>query len=1001
MRDSITVQGARENNLKDITVDIPRNQLVVITGVSGSGKSSLAFDTVYAEGQRRFLESMSTFAKKFIAQLKKPKVDFVMGLSPVISIEQKTTVRNPRSTVGTMTDIYDYLRMLYATIGEAHCPYCQRQVPVKSPLQLLEHLLGLPAGTEVEIRAPVFKIYGEDYVYLFDEVRTRGYRRAYIDGRPVDLSQVLDLDEDEDYQIDVLIDRFMIKTEADTSQASDENRPADDFHPVDKQILASLEHGLLLGEGFISLHIMDSSPGLPSTVYRHPSFTCPEHGTVMGEMEAQYFSFNLPSGSSSCVTCLGLGTYRSVHPELLVVDPERSIAGGALSKEALNYDKDNWTGRMIYSVAQHYGFSVGTPFKDLSPEAVDILFYGTRGEKVRIVLPPGAKAGRGIGQETSPNETSSSKPSPNGPNRWEGRELRFGGVINFIERRYRRYRKEGRFNTWMDEWLKKVMVEHTCPDCGGKRLKPQRFLVTIGTPDQARTIHELGDMAFADLIAFLKAVPIPAKKREAGRQIVREIVRRVQLLLDIGLDYLTLNRPSNTLSGGESQRIRLSTQIGSDLMGMLYVLDEPTIGLHPYDTRKMVATLHHLRDLGNSVIVVEHDEAIIRAADHLIEMGPGPGEHGGEVVASGTVEHVLGHPTSLTAQYLAGAARISLPAARRSPNGHNLVIRGARENNLCDIDVTLPLGMFICVTGVSGSGKSSLVHEILYKKLYALFHDHRVLPGQHRALEGVKYVSDVIHIDQTPIGRTPRSNPATYIGVYNRIRKLFAATPEAQARGYTKSRFSFNVKGGRCEECAGEGVLRTKLQFMADVETVCPVCKGARYNAETLEVKYRGKHIGQVLDMAIEDAVAFFADERTIHHKLNTLHGLGLGYLKLGHPATKLSGGESQRVKLARQLAKIKRGKHNIYILDEPTTGLHAADIEKLLLALNRLVDVGHTVIVIEHQLDVVKTADWIIDLGPEGGDAGGHIVAQGPPETIVAVEASYTGQYLRRVLGL
>ncbi|MBN1877671.1 MAG: excinuclease ABC subunit UvrA [Anaerolineae bacterium] len=955
MRDTITVQGAKEHNLKNITVDIPRNQLVVITGVSGSGKSSLAFDTVYAEGQRRFLESMSTFAKKFVSQLKKPNVDFVMGLSPVISIEQKTTIRNPRSTVGTMTDIYDYLRMLYATIGMAHCPYCGAEVPVRSPQQMLDHLMTLPEGTEVEVRAPVFKIYGEDYAYLFDEVRTRGYRRAYIDGRFVDISQEINLEEEEDYQIDILVDRFAIKA------------------GMDKQVLASLEHGLLLGEGFISIHIMTAGHQSPYPVSRIPYSACPDHNIVMGEMEAQYFSFNLPSGSSSCVTCLGLGTYRSVHPELLVVDPDRSIAGGAFSKEALNYDKNNWTGRMVYSVAQHYGFSVDTPFKDLPSEIVNILFYGTKGEKFPVVLPPGAKTGE----------------------RWEGREMRFGGIINFIERNYRRYRKEGRFNTWMDEWLKKVMVEHTCPDCGGKRLKPQRFFVTIG----GKTIHELGEMPYPDLIAFLEDIPIPEKKREAGTQIVREIIRRVQLLLDIGLDYLTLNRPSNTLSGGESQRIRLSTQIGSDLMGMLYVLDEPTIGLHPYDTRKMVETLHRLRDLGNSVVVVEHDEAIIRAADHLIEMGPGPGEHGGEVVLCGPVNSVLHHPASLTGQYLDGTARIPLPNTRRNPNGHNLVIRGARENNLRNLDVTLPLGLLICITGVSGSGKSSLVHEILYKKLYALLHDHRVLPGKHRAIEGVEYISDVIHIDQTPIGRTPRSNPATYIGVYNAIRQVFAGTPDAQARGYGPSRFSFNVKEGHCEECSGEGYLRTKLQFMADVETICPVCKGARYNAETLEVKYKGKSIGDVLEMSIEEAADFFANHRYIHHKLNTMCELGLGYLKLGHPATKLSGGEAQRVKLAHELGKIKRGAHNVYILDEPTTGLHAADIEKLLVSLNRLVDVGHTVIVIEHHLDVVKTADWIIDLGPDGGDAGGSIVAQGTPENVAAVEASYTGRYLKAVL--
>jgi len=957
MRDTITVQGAKEHNLKNITVEIPRNQLVVITGVSGSGKSSLAFDTVYAEGQRRFLESMSTFAKKYIAQLKKPNVDFVYGLSPVISIEQKTGVRNPRSTVGTMTDISDYLRMLYATIGVPHCPYCGSEVPVRNPEQLLAHLLTLPVGTEVEIRAPVFKIYGEDYAYLFDEVRARGYRRAIIDGRFVDLSEAVELDEDTTYPIDVIVDRFPVKL------------------GMDKQIIASLEHGLLLGEGFISLHFTPAE-GVPQTADVSFPSTCP-HAIVKGEMEAQYFSFNLPSGSSSCVTCMGLGTYRSVHPELLVLDRNRSLAGGAMAKEALNCDKNSWSGRIVYSLAQHYGFSLDTPFKDLPQAVVDLLFYGTKGAKFPVVLPPGAKTGE----------------------RWEGREISFGGIIAFIERNYRRYRKEGRFNTWMDEWLKRVMVEHTCPDCGGKRLRPQRFLVTVGD----KTVHELGEMPFADLIAFLEAVSIPAKKRAAGEQIVREIVRRVRLLLDIGVDYLTLNRSSNTLSGGESQRIRLSTQIGSDLMGMLYVLDEPTIGLHPYDTRKMVDTLHRLRDLGNSVVVVEHDAAIIRAADTLIEMGPGPGEHGGEVVSCGPVAAVLRDPASLTGQYLDGNARIPLPEKRRSPNGHNLVIRGAQEHNLRDLDVTFPLGLLICITGVSGSGKSSLIHEILYKKLYAVLHDHRVLPGKHRAIEGIEYVTDIVDIDQSPIGRTPRSNPATYVGVYDAIRQLFAGTEEAQSRGYGPSRFSFNVKEGHCEECAGEGYLNTHLQFMADVETLCPVCKGARYNAETLEVQYRGKNIADVLDMSIEEAADFFAAApeapRSVVHKLRTLSELGLGYLKLGHPATKLSGGEAQRVKLAHELGKIKRGAHNLYILDEPTTGLHAADIEKLLVSLNRLVDAGHTVLVIEHHLDVIKTADWILDLGPDGGDAGGRLVAQGAPEIVASVAESYTGRYLREAL--
>jgi excinuclease ABC subunit A len=964
MRDTIAVQGAKEHNLKNVTVEIPRNQLVVITGVSGSGKSSLAFDTVYAEGQRRYLESMSTFTKKFIAQLKKPNVDFVVGLSPVISIEQKTTIRNPRSTVGTMTDIYDYLRMLFATTGESHCPYCGQPVPVRSPKQMLDSLMALPEGSEVEIRAPVFKFYGEDWIYLFDDVRAKGYRKAYLNGRLVDLSEEQELDEDESYRIDVLVDRLVLKP------------------GMEKQVLAALEYGLLLGEGFIGIHEMATDHRLPAaeerpltTDSRLPSGVGCPHGLLMGEVEAMYYSFNLPSGSSSCRTCMGLGTYRRVHPELLVVDRSKGIRNGAFSKEALNYDKNNWTGRIIYSLAQHYGFSLDTPFHDLPPEVVDLLFYGTKGEKFKIILPEGATVG---GNHV-------------------GREMRFGGIINHIERSYRRYRKEGAFNHWMEEWLKKVMVEQTCPECGGKRLRQQRFWVTVG----GKTIHELGEMSFEDLIDFLERVPIPPRKRKAGEQVVHEIIRRLRLLLDIGLDYLTLNRPSATLSGGESQRIRLSTQIGSDLMGMLYVLDEPTIGLHPQDSRKMVETLRRLRDLGNSVIVVEHDESIIRAADHIIEMGPGPGEHGGEVVTSGALDEIARDPRSLTGAFLTGRQQIRLPDRRRSPNGHNLTVFGAQENNLKNIDVTIPLGLMTCITGVSGSGKSSLIHEILYKKLYSVFYDSRVLPGKHRAIEGVEYLSDLVHIDQSPIGRTPRSNPATYIGIYDSVRRLFAQTPEAQERGWTASRFSFNAKTGRCEECQGEGVLRTRLQFMAEVETVCPVCKGAHYNAQTLEVRYRGKNIGEVLEMSIEEAAEFFEGPGTgaIRHKLRTLNELGMGYLKLGHPATKLSGGEAQRVKLAYELGKMKRGKHNLYILDEPTTGLHAADIQKLLDSLIRLVDAGHTVVVIEHHLDVIKTADWIIDLGPEGGADGGWIVAQGTPEQVARVEESYTGRFLRQVL--
>jgi excinuclease ABC subunit A len=959
MQDTITVKGAREHNLKSIDVDIPRNKLVVITGVSGSGKSSLAFDTVYAEGQRRFLESLSAYSRKFVAQLKRPNVDFVTGLSPVLSIEQRTAVRNPRSTVGTMTDIYDYLRMLFATSGVAHCPYCRREVPVKSPQQILDHLLSLPEGTEVDIRAPVFKFFGEDNDYLFDDVRTKGYRRLYIDGQFHDMSQALELDEEQAYQIDVVIDCFTVRPN------------------TEKQILASLQHGLLIGEGFLSIHELRSqAAGLAEPAGHedfHTRFGCPEHGVVMGEVEPHYFSFNLPSGSSSCLTCLGLGTYRQVHPDLLVPDRSRSIREGAFVEAAFKYDKNLWDGRIMYSLAQQYDFSLDTPFRELPDAIVDILLYGTRGEKIRIVLPDGAT----LGAEHI------------------GREIRYGGIINRIERRYRRYRKDGVHNHWMEEYLKKVMVEHVCPDCGGKRLKPQRFLVTVGR----RTIHELGQLPLEDLSVFLDGVTIPTRNRAAGTQIVKEIIRRVRLLQDIGLDYLTLNRPSSTLSGGESQRVRLSTQIGSGLMGMLYVLDEPTVGLHPQDNIKMIDTLQRLRDIGNSVIVVEHDESTMRAADHIIELGPGPGQRGGRVVAEGPMGQILHSTESLTGQYLQGVQRIELPEMRRSPNGKNLIIRGARENNLRDVDAVIPLGVFTCVTGVSGSGKSSLVHEILYKRLYATFHDSRVMPGDHCGIDGLEHVSDVILIDQSPIGRSPRSAPATYIGVYDGIRKLFANTVDARERGYTISRFSYNVKGGRCEECGGEGLLKTRLQFMADVESPCLVCKGARYNAETLEVTFRDKDIAQVLDMSIAEGAEFFADERLIAHKLGTMNELGLGYLQLGHPATHLSGGEAQRVKLAHQLGKVKRGRHNVYILDEPTTGLHLADIRRLLDSLNRLVDAGHTVIVIEHHMDVIKTADYVVDLGPGAGHRGGKVVACGTPEDVAGVELSYTGRYLRQYL--
>ena len=955
MRQTVAVKGARENNLKDIELEIPRDQLVVVTGISGSGKSSLAFDTVYAEGQRRFLESMSTYAKRFITQLKKPDVDFIDGLSPVVSIEQKTITMNPRSTVGTMTDLQDYLRMLFATIGVSHCPYCEVEIPIRSHHQILERMLSLPEDTEVEIHAPVFKIYGEDYDYLFDDIRTKGCRHVRIDGIEHDISEEIELDPEQEYDLQVIVDKFYVKKD------------------IDKQVLASLEHAMLVGEGFMRFDVEFPEDAETDAIQLLEGFGCPKHGVMMAELGPHHFTFNEPSGA--CVTCSGLGTYLQVHPNLLVPDKTRSIADGAFVHQAFNYDPDRWDGRTMYSLATHYGFDLDTPFADLPENIIDILYHGTHGEEFPIRQPEGAR----------PVEK-----------RHLGRKIRFDGIVTRIDRHYRHYRKRGEAHSGMEEYLRKVMVERTCPDCNGAKLKRQRLLVTI----EGQTIHEVGELHFEELRDFLLTITdIPEKQREAGNRVINELVTRISLLLGIGLDYLNLNRRSATLSGGESQRIRLSTQIGSGLMGMLYVLDEPSIGLHPKDNAKMIETLRKLRDIGNTVIVVEHDESTIRAADHIIELGPGPGIHGGEVVVQGELETILDCTESLTGLYLSGRREIPLPEKRRSMNGKFINITGARENNLRDIDVDIPLGLFICITGASGSGKSTLINEILYKRLHSIYHDSRTLYGDHDELEGHQHVDDVISIDQSPIGRSSRSNPATYIKFYDNIRKLFASAPLSVSRGYTASRFSFNVKGGRCEECQGDGTITTQLHFMPDVEVVCPTCKGARYNEDTLDVTYNGRNISEILNMSIEEGVEFFADQRLINHKLSVLNQLGMGYLQIGHPATILSGGEAQRVKLASELGKLKRGKHNLYILDEPTTGLHIADVQKLLDSLNRLVDSGHTVIVIEHHLDVIKAADYVIDLGPEGGHKGGDVLACGTPEEVASVKNSFTGQYLKEYL--
>lgn len=953
MRTTIQIHGARENNLQNVDVEIPRDKLIVVTGVSGSGKSSLAFDTIYAEGQRRLLASMSTFAKRFVGQLKKPDVDFVNGLSPVVSIDQKTVGSNPRSTVGTMTDISDYLRMLFATLGTPHCPMCGEELTLRTPYQMMEHLLSLPEGTEVEVRAPVFKIYGEDYDYLFEQIRVNGYRRARIDGKPRDLGEHIELDETQAHTVEAVVDSFVVGA------------------GIDQQVVTSLEHGLKLGDGLLGFHIV--KPKQLSSAHKkfYNGFGCSKHRLVAGEMQAFQFTFNDPAGA--CPTCAGIGTAMRVHPTLLVPDPRRTLNEGAFVTEALGNSRDSWGGRMLYSLAAHYGFSLDKPFKDLAEEHVQVLLYGTKGEQIEVLLPPGAKQGQ----------------------QHVGKKIKFNGVVNQLEHHYRQYRKQGTSNAGMDEYLKKVMVEYDCPECGGARLKRSRRLVTI----EDRNLYEVGEMHLADLVEFLRSIKPTARQRAIAETIVREVSTRLDLLIAIGLDYLSLNRRSATLSGGESQRIRLSSQIGSGLMGMLYVLDEPSIGLHPKDNVKMIETLKRLRDLGNTVIVVEHDADTIRAADHILEIGPGPGVHGGKIVAEGPLKKILQDSKSLTGQYLSGKKVIGIPGRRRPASGKSIVVRGARQNNLKNIRVEIPLQQFVCVTGASGSGKSSLIHAIVQKRLYSLLHDSRVFAGEHDELTGSEHITDVIDIDQAPIGRSSRSNPATYIGFYDAIRTLFAETDQARQRDFTASTFSFNVKGGRCEECSGEGTVTTQLSFMPDVEVLCPTCKGARYNQDTLEVKYHGRNIAEVLDLSVEDGVGFFADEPSIARKIGVLNELGLGYLKLGHPSTILSGGEAQRIKLAGELSKLKRGKHNLYILDEPTTGLHFADIDRLLQSLNRLVDTGHSVVVIEHNLDVIKTADHVIDLGPEGGHNGGQLIACGTPEEIASCTTSHTGRFLAEEL--
>ena len=949
-RTTIAVQGARVHNLKNISVEIPRDSLVVVTGLSGSGKSSLAFDTIYAEGQRRYMESLSSYAKRFVAQVSKPDVDFVFGLSPVISIEQKNVGSNPRSTVGTMTDIASYLNLLFATIAEPHCPRTGEAVPNRSSSQILEAILSLPEGTQIELRAPVFKVYGEELEFVFTEVRKKGCRTLIADGRPLDLSQEIEMEASDVEHMDAVVDRFVVSRRH------------------EKAIKAGIGATLLVGDGLLQVHVGKGATRAQAEQF-YRGISSATHHFVYGDIGPEFFVFNNPE--SACRTCGGLGVDKVTHPELLVPDPSRSILGGCFVHEAFRYNPDTWDGRMMFSLAATLDFPLDAPWRQLPQTIRNAILYGIEPKKIVLRTPPDAKV---------KNEKG------------EGREVGFGGIARRIERHYRRYRQRGEANSRMEEWLDKVMVEHTCPDCRGARLRATRQLFTIG----GRTLYEIGQLNFDELHAFLGTVKPAGRGADAGRQVLKEIRGRVDLLLGIGLDYLNFNRRSGTLSGGEAQRIRLSTQIGSGLMGMLYVLDEPSIGLHPKDNVKMIATLERLRDIGNTVIVVEHDEETIRAADHLIEMGPGAGVHGGRVVVQGTLRDVLASKASPTGQFFSGRRAIAVPSKRRKGNGKALTVRGARENNLKSIDVSFPLGTMVAITGASGSGKSTLVNEILYKALWKHLVDTRTLPGEHDAIEGIEHVHKVVSIDQAAIGRNSRSNPATYVGFYDAIRDLFTQAPLSVEREYKPGRFSFNVKGGRCEECQGEGTITTQLYFMPDVEVTCGVCKGARFNSETLEVTLRGKTISDVLNMSIEEGVAFFAGEPAIGKKVEVLNQLGLGYLTLGQSATTLSGGEAQRVKIATELSTLQRSKHTVYILDEPTTGLHLADVERLLESLNKLVDAGHTVLLIEHHMDVIKAADHVVDLGPEGGHAGGKVVVTGTPEQVVRSTASHTGRFLK-----
>jgi len=951
-QDKIVIRGAREHNLKDINLEIPRDRLVVITGLSGSGKSSLAFDTLYAEGQRRYVESLSAYARQFLGQMEKPDVDYIEGLSPAISIDQRGASRNPRSTVGTVTEIYDYMRLLFARIGIPHCPKCGREITQQTVQQISDSILSLPDDSRIMILAPLIKDRKGEHKGILEEVRRSGFVRVRVDGEVRDVDEDIALERYKMHTIEAVVDRLVI------------HHDEDGRNPDSLRVADSVETALRLGEGLVIVHNATDEENPQDTLFSE-HFSCVQCGISLPEIEPRSFSFNSPHGA--CPTCTGLGMQLEIDPDLVIPDKEKSLDAGAIEPWGKRANSDGYYAQLVKAVAKHYGIPTNIPVSQLSARQLDIILYGSRsGDTVSVHY----KSSQGWARTY---------------------DATYEGVIPNLERRYRETNSD-----YIRKEIERYMAPRLCPMCQGKRLKPESLAVTVDD----LSIVEVSAFSISEALAFFQQLEAKLTEREQtiARQILKEIRSRLQFMVAVGLDYLTLDRATATLSGGEAQRIRLATQIGSQLMGVLYILDEPSIGLHQRDNARLIETLKDMRDLGNTVIVVEHDEETIRSADYIVDLGPGAGEHGGEVVVAGTLDDLVGCEQSLTGQYLRGARQVPMPKVRRPGRGDVLVISGAAENNLKGIDVEIPLNKFVCVTGVSGSGKSSLIVEILHKRLAQIFYRAKDRPGKHNTILGLEHIDKVVNIDQSPIGRTPRSNPATYTNVFTPIRQLYASLPEAKMRGYKPGRFSFNVKGGRCEACRGDGIIRIEMQFLPDVYVPCEVCHGKRYNREALEIHYKGKNIADILEMTVAEALEFFKNIPKIRNKLKTLHDVGLGYIRLGQSATTLSGGEAQRIKLSKELSRRATGR-TLYILDEPTTGLHFADIERLLKVLGRLVDAGNSVIVIEHNLDVIKTADWIVDLGPEGGDEGGYVIAQGTPEEVARTRNSYTGQFLKRIL--